>query len=175
MHVRFYCHGLLRPCYDYPADPHRTCVLCVYCQAFAFGKGDDIALAYLKELRQNGTDRRTEMDTLISGGFVQYQIMKEAEEAEVCPVPYRIDRVECPLLCQIPPTITVCGRCLPFKSLIRDEESECSPLPSSVYMLLYFHDCFPFVRSTEQRYSSSSAVVAFIFRCSDALWEPFRY
>ncbi|CAB1098260.1 unnamed protein product [Ectocarpus sp. CCAP 1310/34] len=50
--------------------------------AFAFGKGDDIALAYLKELRQNGTDRRTEMSTLISGGFLEYQAMKEAEEAE---------------------------------------------------------------------------------------------
>ncbi|CAM9160270.1 unnamed protein product, partial [Hapterophycus canaliculatus] len=50
--------------------------------AFSFGKGDDIALSYLKELRQNGTDRRTEMSTLISGGFLQYQAMKEAEEAE---------------------------------------------------------------------------------------------
>lgn len=50
--------------------------------AFAFGKGDDIALEYLKELRQNGTDRRTEMSTLISGGFVEYQAMKEAELAE---------------------------------------------------------------------------------------------
>lgn len=61
------------------------CFPCVCYQAFAFGKGDDIALAYLKELRQNGTDRRTEMDTLISGGFLQYQIMKEAEMAEVRP------------------------------------------------------------------------------------------
>ncbi|CAM9426533.1 unnamed protein product [Ectocarpus sp. 8 AP-2014] len=50
--------------------------------AFAFGKGDDIALAYLKELRQNGTDRRTEMSTLISGGFLEYQAIKAAEEAE---------------------------------------------------------------------------------------------
>lgn len=60
-----------------------TCFLCVRFQAFAFGKGDDIALEYLKELRQNGTDRRTEMSTLISGGFVEYQAMKEAELAEV--------------------------------------------------------------------------------------------
>lgn len=55
----------------------------IHSQAFAFGKGDDIALAYLKELRQNGTDRRTEMSTLISGGFLEYQAIKEAEEAEV--------------------------------------------------------------------------------------------
>lgn len=61
----------------------RFCFPCVGCQALAFGKGDDIAFAYLKELRQNGTDRRTEMDTLISGGFLQYQMAKEAEEAEV--------------------------------------------------------------------------------------------
>lgn len=53
------------------------------CQAFAFGKGDDIAMEYLKELRQNGTDRRTEMSTLISGGFAEYQAIKEAELAEV--------------------------------------------------------------------------------------------
>lgn len=52
-------------------------------QAFSFGKGNDIALEYLKELRQNGTDRRTEMSTLISGGFLEYQAVKEAEEAEV--------------------------------------------------------------------------------------------
>lgn len=52
-------------------------------QAFAFGKGDDVALGYLKELRQNGTDRRTEMSTLISGGFVEYQSMRAAELAEV--------------------------------------------------------------------------------------------
>lgn len=56
---------------------------CVRFQAFAFGKGDDVALEYLKELRQNGTDRRTEMSTLVSGGFVEYQAMKEAELAEV--------------------------------------------------------------------------------------------
>lgn len=55
----------------------------IHSQAFSFGKGDDIALAYLKELRQNGTDRRTEMSTLISGGFLEYQAIKEAEEAEV--------------------------------------------------------------------------------------------
>lgn len=60
-----------------------TCLLpsCSH-QAFSFGKGNDIALEYLKELRQNGTDRRTEMSTLISGGFLEYQAIKEAEEAE---------------------------------------------------------------------------------------------
>lgn len=42
-----------------------------------------MALEYLKELRQNGTDRRTELSTLISGGFVEYRLKKEAEEAEV--------------------------------------------------------------------------------------------
>eukprot|EP00904_Undaria_pinnatifida_P004641 jgi/Undpi1/14178/HiC_scaffold_9.g03828.m2 len=50
--------------------------------AFAFGKGDDMALEYLKELRQNGTDRRDEMSILINGGFRDYQAIKEAEEAE---------------------------------------------------------------------------------------------
>lgn len=63
---------------------------CAYRQAFSFGKGDDIALSYLKELRQNGTDRRTEMSTLISGGFLQYQAMKEAEEAEVTAIQCRV-------------------------------------------------------------------------------------
>lgn len=52
-------------------------------QVFAFGKGDEIALDYLKELRQNGTDRRTELSTLISGGLVEYREIKAAEEAEV--------------------------------------------------------------------------------------------
>lgn len=42
-----------------------------------------MALEYLKELRQNGTDRRTELSTLISGGYVEYRLKKEAEEAEV--------------------------------------------------------------------------------------------
>ena len=42
-----------------------------------------MALGYLKELRQNGTDRRTELSTLISGGFLKYRADKEAEEAEV--------------------------------------------------------------------------------------------
>lgn len=60
-------------------------ILCPYhwFQAFAFGKGDDMALAYLKELRQNGTDRRTEMSKVISGEFLEYRAIKEAEEAEV--------------------------------------------------------------------------------------------
>ena len=71
-------------------------------QAFAFGKGNDIALEYLKELRQNGTDRRTEMSTLISGGFLEYQAIKEAEEAEVTTVEsgalnYRRDRSSPPI------------------------------------------------------------------------------
>lgn len=52
-------------------------------QAFAFGKGDEMALEYLKELRQNGTDRRSEMSMLISGGFLEYRAIKDAEEAEV--------------------------------------------------------------------------------------------
>lgn len=55
-------------------------------QAFAFGKGDDMALEYLKELRQNGTDRRSEMSMLISGGFLEYRAIKDAEEAEVCTI-----------------------------------------------------------------------------------------
>lgn len=42
-----------------------------------------MALEYLKELRQNGTDRRDEMSILINGGFRDYQAIKEAEEAEV--------------------------------------------------------------------------------------------
>lgn len=42
-----------------------------------------MALEYLKELRSNGTDRRTEMSTLISGGFLEYKAIKDAEEAEV--------------------------------------------------------------------------------------------
>lgn len=42
-----------------------------------------MALDYLKELRQNGTDRRTELSTLISGGLIEYREKKAAEEAEV--------------------------------------------------------------------------------------------
>lgn len=42
-----------------------------------------MALEYLKELRQNGTNRRDEMSILINGGFRDYQAIKEAEEAEV--------------------------------------------------------------------------------------------
>lgn len=45
-----------------------------------------MALEYLKELRQNGTDRRTEMGNLISGGFQVYKDIKDAEEAEVSSV-----------------------------------------------------------------------------------------
>lgn len=42
-----------------------------------------MSLDYLKELRQNGTDRRSEMNCLISGGFAEYRAIKAAEEEEV--------------------------------------------------------------------------------------------
>lgn len=65
-----------------------------------------MALEYLKELRQNGTDRRTEMSALISGGLLEYQVIKEAEEAEVRKVESRA-RDASPTLC-----LSVMGVCV---------------------------------------------------------------
>lgn len=69
--------------YVWGTQTSKPCVLYHGLQAFAFGKGDDMSLEYLKELRQNGTDRRSEMSALISGGFHEYRAIKDAEEAEV--------------------------------------------------------------------------------------------
>lgn len=52
-------------------------------QAFSFGKGDENALLYLRELRQNGTDRRGELESLILGHDIEWKAIKAAEDAEV--------------------------------------------------------------------------------------------
>lgn len=54
-----------------------------YRQAFSFGKGDENALLYLRELRQNGTDRRGELASLISGEDLEWRAIKAAEDYEV--------------------------------------------------------------------------------------------